>query len=61
LVKKPEERLGSGVTEELSYLKLKAHPYFKGLDIDNIFKQQVPHIAGLSPIEKTEQEQKEYK
>jgi hypothetical protein len=57
-VKKPEERLGSGMTEELSYAKLKAHPYFKGLDVDKVFSMPVPYIPDLQPVEHTEQEKK---
>ena len=48
------------MTEELSFKKLKGHPYFKGLDIDNIFDSPVPYIAGLETVQKTENEKKEY-
>jgi hypothetical protein len=51
--------LGSGTREELTYAKLKAHPYFKGLDVDNIFSMSVPFIAELQEPEKGEQEKKE--
>lgn len=51
LIKNPEQRLGSGTTEALSFKQLKAHPYFKGLDIDNIFNLPVPYVPGLQIIE----------
>lgn len=59
-MKDPHERLGSGTREELSYASLKAHPYFKGLDVDNIFNQQVPYIPDLQEPEKSEQDKAEY-
>jgi len=59
LIKNPDDRLGSGTREELTYAKLKAHPYFKGLDVDNIFSMSVPFIAELQEPEKGEQEKKE--
>ena len=61
LVKKPEERLGSGGTQELSFAKLRAHPYFKGLDIEKIYDVPVPYIPGLQPVEPGEQQKAEYK
>jgi hypothetical protein len=39
--------LGSCTREDLSFAKLKAHPYFRGLDIDNIFNAPVPLFAEL--------------
>ncbi len=52
LLKNPDDRLGSCTREELSYAKLKSHPYFRGLDIDNIFNTPVPFIADLQEPEK---------
>lgn len=49
------------MTEELSYAKLKAHPYFKGLSIDNIYNLPVPTIPNLHEPEKSEQEKIEAK
>ena len=60
MVKNPEERLGSGTTEDLSYNKLKSHSYFQGIDIDNIFDSPVPYIPDLQCVDRTEQEKKEY-
>lgn len=59
LVKTPEERLGSGTNEELSFKQLKAHPYFKGLDIDNIFSLPVPYIPDLHATDQSEQDEKD--
>lgn len=47
LVTNPLERLGSGYREDLSFKALKEHPFFDGLDIDNIFSLQPPHF--ISP------------
>lgn len=52
LLKNPDDRLGSCTREELSFAKLKSHPYFRGLDIDNIFNTPVPFIADLQEPEK---------
>ena len=59
LLKNPDERLGSCTREELNFAKLKSHPYFRGMDIDNIFSTPVPFIADLQEPEKNEQEKKE--
>jgi hypothetical protein len=38
----PEERLGSGSREELTFKSFKAHPFFAGLDVDSVFSQNPP-------------------
>jgi hypothetical protein len=54
LLKNPDQRLGCGATEELSYAHLKAHPYFRGLDVDKVFELSVPCVENLQEMEKNE-------
>lgn len=44
LVKVPEDRLGANEKEGLMFSDLKAHPFFKNIDIENIFSQKVPEL-----------------
>lgn len=44
LKKNPDERLGSGKTPELTYLKLKEHPFFKGFNVDKVFELSIPKL-----------------
>lgn len=42
--KDPNERIGSNSGEGLMYADLKKHPYFEGVNFENIFQQPIPQI-----------------
>ena len=44
LVKVPEKRLGSNQEEGLMFSDLKAHPYFKDINFETLFDQEIPEI-----------------
>jgi hypothetical protein len=42
LVKNPEERLGASTQPGFTYADLKAHKFFNGLNVDNLFNDKPP-------------------
>ena len=59
LVKEPEERLGSNSKEGLMFEDLKNHAYFKGINFENIFQQEVPELKEEEIKEEDREKKKE--